>query len=181
MKKFLKILVILIVLGLVVIISSPSIYWDGGVYRKFTITILDNVTNRPIEGAEVIMFQDSGFRVLEKLEEQEKKAFLESRRAYDNSFTLSNSDGVAEPGRMFPAGGGSFLGFQTGGFMVSGPLIIQKEGYIAFEGLLQNIVSQKNFPLSKENFSFNIYLQKNSKQGKVTKSDFAPLRLTSFE
>jgi len=140
-----------------------NVAWDGGAYRKFSITVLDDATNRPIEGATVVMLRDLEAEILEKVEGKEKEEFIENLS--DHGYAITNSEGIAETGRQFGAGGGNFLWLRTGNFIVSGPIRITKAGYQEFNGLLQNVVGQKKFPLRKKSFNFNIYLKRKQAAG----------------
>lgn len=163
MKRILGVVAVLAVIALLLPIIFGTVAWDGGAYRKFSITVLDDDTNRPIEAATVFMLRDFEEDILEKIEGKEKEVFLGSLS--EHGYAITNSEGIAETGRMFGAGGGNFLWMRTGNFIVSGPLTVRKDGYDPFDGLLQNVVGQKRFPLSKESFSFNIYLKRQSESG----------------
>lgn len=158
MKKILVIIVALVAIALLLPRIAGKITWDGGAYREFSITVLDNDTDRPIEGAEILMLRDSDFRYIQMHDESKREALL--RGFTKEGYAKTNSEGIAETGRRFPAGGENSLWMKTGMFIVSGPLRITKEGYREFKGLLQNIVGQKRFPLSKGSFSFTIYLDR---------------------
>lgn len=158
MKKILGVVAALALIALLLPLIFGTVAWDGGAYRKFSITVLDDDTNRPIEGATVIILRELEAELLEKIDGKEKEAFI--KNLSEHGYGITNAEGVAETGRMFGAGGGSFLWMRTGKFIVSGSLRVKKDGYHDFDGLLQNVVGQKRFPLSKDTFSFNIYLKR---------------------
>ena len=160
MKKIFGTIAALAVIALLLPMIFGSVAWDGGAYRKFSITVLDDDTNQPIEAATVIMLREFEEEILEKIEGKEKEAFIENLS--EHGYAITDSEGVAATGRMFGAGGGNFLWMRTGNFIVSGSLRVRKDGYHDFDGLLQNVVGQKRFPLRKETFSFNIYLKRKS-------------------
>ena len=174
MKKILGVVTALAVIALLLPMIFGTVAWDGGAYRKFSITVLDDYTNRPIEGATVIMLRDFEEEILDKIEGNEKEAFIENLS--EHGYAITNAEGVAETGRMFGAGGGNFLWMRTGKFIVSGPLRVKKDGYNDFDELLQNVVGQKRFPLSKDTFSFNIYLKRKSEPGGIVNDGAVPHR-----
>jgi len=156
MKPALKLASIIVALLVIASIIVPTVAWDGATFVTVTIRVLDDDTQDPVTGAEVSFLRDIERQVLSTLSTEDARSSLQSFEGY----AVTDSAGTCTVKKRCGAGGGNFIFWKTGRFIIEGPITIRADGYDKLDILIQNILGQKRFPLSQKIKSVTVYIKK---------------------
>lgn len=146
----------LVLVGLIASLAFPTIIWDGVVTREILLHLRDQDSNEPIPEAEVryLSARDETFR--ESLSGSDFQEYLQ----HSGKVGISDAKGVTCLKVTFGAGGGTFMGFPTGRYVVSGKVEISHPDYEPLTQPLESAVARTKLPLTTRFVEITLLLQR---------------------
>lgn len=119
----------------------PTVGWDGG--TRATIRIRLKAGTTPVRNAKIQIFRQEELR---------------NPSVHHATSTTTDTNGLATITIHCGAGGGTFLFFKTGSFLVNHELRIENSGSRSVITPLSNVLGKQRWPLSKREFDLNLQL-----------------------
>ena len=133
----------------------PNVIGDGAIGRMITVTVRDSEGDL-VSGASVALLQS----VDSSLESVLKKGDLLEQLKLNHRAFLSNEKGTGVLSAIFGAGWHNGLFGRSGEFLISGILTASYPDYLEVRAPLANFTQQREFPISRQNLDFTIYLER---------------------
>ena len=145
MKKHFGCLAIALLVGFLGLLAATSVSWDGGVHRNVHVHVTHN--GQPVEGATVMLLAHNDKWLIEHLSPEEFQEMLKAGK----SLVTTDAKGNAVVSTLFGAGGGSFLFFRHGHFVVGDASVrVTHPSFSESEASLESLLGESSFPLRKK-------------------------------
>lgn len=154
MKKGLVIAGILVALVVAGALLLPALAWDGAVVVHVNFQVMDQGSSRPIRDARIWVLRSSGYRVLGETN------IIQTWRA-----PATNEKGQAAVSLTCGAGGGTFMIWRTGRYVIAHQLIIDAPGYAPITIPLANVLGNDRWPLRKRQHDRKLWLRRDDHAG----------------